>query len=297
MFSTMPSTGTPTLRNICSPLRASSSAISCGVVTMTAPETGTRWRQRELDVARARRHVDDQVVERAPARVGEHLGERLRDHRAAPGHGLVGIDQEADRHDRQTVAAGRIERLAVGRRRPRALQAHHARQARAVDVGVEQPDPGALGREGECQIRGDRRLADATLAGGDRDDVRDLGQRPLPRIGDECRDAGLDRIGGADFDALGREVRHRAPGAACPRSRRPESRERCAPAGPAGPRPRTRWRRPRRATGRAAARRNRPSALVSRSFSGPWPWIHSRSGVGIVAEGVARTGPRGAMAY
>ena len=42
MFSTMPSTGTSTFWNIRSPFRASSSAMSCGVVTMTAPLTGTR---------------------------------------------------------------------------------------------------------------------------------------------------------------------------------------------------------------------------------------------------------------
>ena len=41
MFSTMPSTGTSTLRNMLSPLRASSSAMSCGVETMTAPASGT----------------------------------------------------------------------------------------------------------------------------------------------------------------------------------------------------------------------------------------------------------------
>ena len=42
MFSTMPSTGTLTFSNILSALRASSSAMSCGVVTITAPLTGTR---------------------------------------------------------------------------------------------------------------------------------------------------------------------------------------------------------------------------------------------------------------
>ena len=42
MFSTMPSTGSDTFSNILSPLSASARAMSCGVVTMTAPETGTR---------------------------------------------------------------------------------------------------------------------------------------------------------------------------------------------------------------------------------------------------------------
>jgi hypothetical protein len=39
MFSTMPSTGTPTRSNIFTPLSASPTATSCGVVTMTAPWT------------------------------------------------------------------------------------------------------------------------------------------------------------------------------------------------------------------------------------------------------------------
>ena len=41
MFSTRPTIGTPTFSNILKPLRASISAMSCGVVTITAPVTGT----------------------------------------------------------------------------------------------------------------------------------------------------------------------------------------------------------------------------------------------------------------
>ncbi len=41
MFSTRPRIGMPTFSNILSPLRASISAMSCGVVTMMAPVTGT----------------------------------------------------------------------------------------------------------------------------------------------------------------------------------------------------------------------------------------------------------------
>src|ERR1043166_2753397 len=43
MFSTMPSTGTLTRRNMAMPRRASMSARSCGVDTMTAPASGTCW--------------------------------------------------------------------------------------------------------------------------------------------------------------------------------------------------------------------------------------------------------------
>ena len=66
MFSTMPRIGTPTFSNILRPLRASISAMSCGVVTITAPVTGTFCDERQLDVAGAGRQVDDQVVEVAP---------------------------------------------------------------------------------------------------------------------------------------------------------------------------------------------------------------------------------------
>ena len=43
MFSTMPSSGTSTFLNMLRPLRASISARSCGVETMTAPASGTCW--------------------------------------------------------------------------------------------------------------------------------------------------------------------------------------------------------------------------------------------------------------
>ena len=43
MFSIRPRTGTSTLRNMLRPFLASISAISCGVETMTAPDSGTCW--------------------------------------------------------------------------------------------------------------------------------------------------------------------------------------------------------------------------------------------------------------
>jgi hypothetical protein len=43
MFSMRPRTGTFTFSNIRTPRRASISATSCGVETMTAPASGTRW--------------------------------------------------------------------------------------------------------------------------------------------------------------------------------------------------------------------------------------------------------------
>ena len=64
--------------------------------------------ERQLDVARTRRHVDHQVIERSPVGFAEQLGQRLRHHGPAPGHGLLGIDHEADGHHLDAVGAQRI---------------------------------------------------------------------------------------------------------------------------------------------------------------------------------------------
>ena len=70
-------------------------------------------RQRELHVAGARRHVDDERVEFAPGDLAQHLRQRLRHHRAAPDHRHVFVDEKADRHHFDAVGLQR-DHLAVG---------------------------------------------------------------------------------------------------------------------------------------------------------------------------------------
>ncbi len=144
-------------------------------------------RESELDVARAGRHVDDQIVEVAPVRLREQLVQRRRDHRATPGHRLLVVDEEADRHCLEPVRDERLERLAVARLGSPAHQAQHSRLARAVDVGVQDADAGAFSGERERDVNGDRRLADAALAGRHRDEVPHARQRLQPRL-DGVRD-------------------------------------------------------------------------------------------------------------
>jgi hypothetical protein len=99
--------------------------MSCGVVTITAPVTGTFCDERELDVAGAGRHVDDQVVDLAPVGVLEQLLERLRHHR--PRH-TIGVSMSIRKPiDIAWHAVGleRLERLAVVRRRPPRDAEHH----------------------------------------------------------------------------------------------------------------------------------------------------------------------------
>ena len=66
MFSMTPSTGTDTLRNIASPLRASSSRDVLRRGDDHSTTDRYLLRQRQLDIAGARRHIDDQVVEIVP---------------------------------------------------------------------------------------------------------------------------------------------------------------------------------------------------------------------------------------
>ena len=170
MFSTKPSTGTATLRNMFRPLRASTSAMSCGVDTITAPAQRHALRQRQLRIAGARRHVDHQHVELAPLHVAQHLFERARHHGAAPDHRRVLVDDVADRHGLETVTLDRLQRLAVDRF-GLLLDVEHARHRGAVDVGIEQAGADAVGGKAERQVHRGGRLADAALARGDGDDV------------------------------------------------------------------------------------------------------------------------------
>ena len=162
--------GTPTFSNILRPLRASISAMSCGVVTITAPVTGTfcasvSWMSPVPGgMSTIRKSTSRQL------RVLEQLLERLRDHRPAPDHRRVGVDHEADRHRLHAVRLQRLERLAVRRLGP-AGDAEHRRLRRTVDVRVEHAHRRAFRGERERQVDGGRRLAHAALAARHRDDV------------------------------------------------------------------------------------------------------------------------------
>jgi hypothetical protein len=142
--------------------------------------------------------IDQQVVELAPRDVLEELRERLVQHRATPHDGLVLVEEEPDRHDLQAV---RLERqdLALGRDlRPLGAEPQHARDRVAPDVGVEHADLLALRRERDGEVDGQRRLADAALAGADAEDVGDLRERALrqaPGTAELALQAGLLLVG------------------------------------------------------------------------------------------------------
>ena len=149
--------------------------------------------ERHLDVAGAGRHVDEEVVEVAPADVYKELLERLRENQAAPHQGgVLVVDEQTHADDLHPAAAGYLhlvgEDLAgpVGllRSRETRLHAEHAGDREAPDVGVEHADRESARRERGREVGGDRRLADSALPAADRDDAGgrgDLGRRSLLR--------------------------------------------------------------------------------------------------------------------
>ena len=131
------------------------------------------------------------------------------EHRAAPDHRLVRVDEEADRDHLHAERGERADALAVLAGGPRAEEAHHQRDARAVDVGVEQADLRAELRERDRDVGGDGALADAALAAADEDDVLDR-RHEVVRV-HRLRRRAAHRPGERDLDARELQGRQRRP--------------------------------------------------------------------------------------
>ena len=72
-------------------------------------------RQGELHIARPWRHINQQIVQRVPAGIVEELHQGLGDHRAAPHHRLILLDQIAHRHGLHAQPCHRHQRFAFWR--------------------------------------------------------------------------------------------------------------------------------------------------------------------------------------
>ena len=136
---------------------------------------GQHLRERELGVAGAGRHVEDHVIERAPHDVLEHLLDERVDHRPPPHDRLALVHEQADRHQLETM---RLDRNDLVVEHPGlALGAEHQRHVGAVHVAVDEPDGDAALTQRQREVDRDGRLADAALAGRDRDGVAHLGDQ------------------------------------------------------------------------------------------------------------------------
>ena len=165
--------------------------------------------------------VHDQVVELAPVDVLDELLQKLVDHRPAPDHGAAALDEEPDRDDAHAVMQGRDDLVAGLDGRGALGYAHHLRNRRAVDVGVQDADRRAQARQRGRQVGADRRLAHAPLARGDGDDVLDARQARIRRVigtpEDLRREPHVDtghagQLAHRRFDRTGDDVARRAGG-------------------------------------------------------------------------------------
>ena len=126
--------------------------------------------QAHLDVAGAGRHVDEEVVELAPADVLQELLDGAVQDEAPPHDGRVLVGQKSHGDDlHQARAHGQLEGddlLGLGLQL--ALHAEQPGDGEAPDVGVEDAHGQAPAGQGHCQVDGDRGLAHPALARGDR---------------------------------------------------------------------------------------------------------------------------------
>ena len=182
MFSITPTTRTKLRRAMSAARWATFWAANAGVVTITMSARGKQARKAHLHVARARWHVDEQVVEVAPPHVAQELLDGLGEHQAAPHQRRVLADEEAGGDDLQAAGTdGELVRpdeptagLVVLDRLESFGHAEQAGDREAPDVGVEDADGATLARQGDGEVDGDGALADAALAAGD-------GQHPRRR--------------------------------------------------------------------------------------------------------------------
>lgn len=87
--------------------------MSCGVVTTTGACQRNFLRQRELNVAGSRGHINDEVVQVFPIGLFQKLLECGNCQRTSPNHRLIRIDEHADGSDLQTVSNHRFKSLTV----------------------------------------------------------------------------------------------------------------------------------------------------------------------------------------
>ena len=107
--------------------------------------------QREVDVARARGHVDEEVVELAPVGLLDELAQGGGGHRAAPEHSLVAVYQQPDGEEFDAVALDGDDEIAavvaLVHVQLLVFDVKHLGHRRAEYIGVEQSHAVALGSE------------------------------------------------------------------------------------------------------------------------------------------------------
>ena len=171
---------------------------------------GDFLRQGELDIAGAGRQVDEQVVHIVPFALKQQLLQGLAHHGAAPHHGLVGVDQKADRHYLDAFGRAHGDEMFVFLLRFALGHAEHGGLAGAVEVGIENAHARAHVVQRYGEVGGGGGFAHAAFAGGDGDDVFHAADGAHAGLdfagGDFAADVGLHVVGATGFGQRGGDV-------------------------------------------------------------------------------------------
>ena len=132
-------------------------------------------RERELNVARSRRHVDHEVVKVMPRSLRQKLRQGLRHQGAAPDHRFSRIHHEAHGIDFQTVTHDGFHVDAV-QTFGATFGGKHRGLRGPVNIRVQHPHLGTFFLKSQREVCGDRGLTDAALAGTHGNDVLHIGQ-------------------------------------------------------------------------------------------------------------------------
>src|SRR5947207_4684857 len=125
---------------------------------------------RELDIASARRKVENQVIEFAPFDLPQKLLGVTRHHRSAQNSRRGVVEQKSHRHQTQAVLLDRND-LVFFRCHWSVSGAEHERNAWAIDIAVTQPDARLGLLERDREVCRDGLLTNTSLAARNRDGV------------------------------------------------------------------------------------------------------------------------------
>ena len=132
---------------------------------------------RNLDVARAGRKVDDEVVEFAPLGLGNQLRQGTGGHGTTPDDGQTVVHQQTQRDNLEAIFLNGHEVLLlahVGGVHRHIFHSKHLMDGRAVDVSIHHAHTITLFSQSKREVCGNGRFAHTALSRGDHNNLSDV---------------------------------------------------------------------------------------------------------------------------
>src|SRR5262245_55694787 len=94
--------------------------------------------ERKLGIASTGRKIDEEKIKIGPIHLMNELIHSLLDHGTTPNDRLIIVDEKSNTHQPHTMGYGRND-PSVGVNSRAFIQSHHQRNARPINIAVEQP--------------------------------------------------------------------------------------------------------------------------------------------------------------